>query len=123
MLNLLRFKEQADGIDADEEISGADAYRRYGEAVAPHLARAGGHLMLIAECAQTVIGPEAERWDMLVLVRYPSRQAFLGMIASPDFQAEHAHRAAALADSRLVCCDEVTEVALATLEGDAKPGH
>jgi uncharacterized protein (DUF1330 family) len=106
MLNLLRFKERADGIDAADGISGREAYERYGEAVATHLERAGGSVMFVTECAESVIAPESEAWDMLILVRYPSRQAFLQMIADPDYQAEHGHRAAALSDSRLVCCDE-----------------
>jgi hypothetical protein len=39
MLNLLRFKEGADGIDVG--LSGPEAYVRYGEAAAPFLARVG----------------------------------------------------------------------------------
>jgi uncharacterized protein (DUF1330 family) len=107
MLNLLRFKDRADGIDAADGISGRDAYERYGEAVAPHLAGVAGRVLFLADCGDTVIGPADERWDMLVLVRYPSRQAFLEMIADPEYQAVHAHRAAAMQDSRLVCCDDL----------------
>ncbi len=46
---------------------------------------------------------------MLVLAEYPSRQAFLERIAKPGFQAGRAHRAAALADSKLVCGTQVTQ--------------
>jgi uncharacterized protein (DUF1330 family) len=106
MLNLLRFKDRADGIDAVDGISGREAYERYAEAVASHLQRVGGSVLHLAECNQSVIGPEHEAWDMLVLVRYPSRRAFLQMIADPDYQASAGHRAAALQDSRLVCCSE-----------------
>ena len=105
MLNLLRFKDRADGIDAADGISGREAYERYGAGVGPHLAAAGGEILFMAECAAGVIGPEDEDWDVMVLVRYPSRQAFLGMIADPGYQAVHRHRAAALEDSRLVCCE------------------
>lgn len=104
MLNLLRFKDQADGIDAADGISGREAYERYGEAVAKHLEGAGGHVTVLAECGESVIAPEGEAWDVVMLVSYPSRQAFLRMIADPGYQAEHAHRAAGLKDSRLVCC-------------------
>ncbi len=102
MLNLLRFKDLADGIDAGGELTGREAYQRYAEAVGPHLARAGGSVMFMADDSETVIGPQDERWDMVLLVRYPSRQAFLAMIADPEYQTAHEHRAAALADSRLV---------------------
>jgi uncharacterized protein (DUF1330 family) len=105
MLNLLRFKDQADGIDSADGISGRAAYERYGLAVVPHLDRVGGRVLHMADSGAGVIGPAGEEWDMLLLVRYPSRAAFLAMIADPDYQAIHGHRAAALADSRLVCFD------------------
>ena len=38
MLNLLRFKDRADGIDGVDGITGAEAYERYGAAVVPFLA-------------------------------------------------------------------------------------
>ncbi len=106
MLNLLRFKARADGIDAGDGITGRKAYERYGLAVVPHLERVGGRVLHMAAPGAGVIGPPGEDWDMLLLVRYPSRQAFLAMIADPGYQGIHGHRSAALADSRLVCFDE-----------------
>ncbi len=102
MLNLLRFKEHADGID--EGISGVEAYGRYAEATAPFLAEVGGRVLLAAEAQQMVIGPEALEWDMALMVEYPSRAKFLEMAGNPDYLAVHAHRAAALVDSRLIAC-------------------
>ena len=77
MLNLLRFKDRADGIDAGDGISGAEAYARYGAAVAPFLERAGGRLVLALAASESVIGPFAGEWDMVLVVEYPSRRAFL----------------------------------------------
>jgi hypothetical protein len=37
-------------------------------------------------------------------VRYPSKAAFVAMISDPGYQEIHGHRAAALADSRLIPC-------------------
>ena len=105
MLNLLRFKDEADGID--EGISGAEAYARYGEGVQPFLARVGGRLLLAAAAQETFIGPEAREWDMVLMVEYPSRKAFLEMATDPDYLQVHRHRDAALADSRLVVCEQV----------------
>lgn len=102
MLNLLRFKERADGID--EGISGREAYARYGEEAAPFLAAVGGRLLSAVEAQQVVIGPDEDEWDVALLVEYPSREAFLQMAANPDYLAVHAHREAALADSRLIAC-------------------
>jgi uncharacterized protein (DUF1330 family) len=75
MLNLLAFK--SDG--------GRERYEEYGEAVAPLLERAGGRIVFAGEPATALIGGES--WDMVALVEYPSRQAFLDMIGSPEYQA------------------------------------
>ena len=54
MLNLLRFKERADGIDAADGISGADAYARYAAGTAPLLAEAGGEVLYAGGAAAIV---------------------------------------------------------------------
>jgi uncharacterized protein (DUF1330 family) len=102
MLNLLRFKERADGID--DGVSGREAYERYAAATAPFLAGVGGRLLLGADAKQMVIGPEALEWDMALMVEYPSRQKFLEMATNEEYLRVHAHREAALADSRLIAC-------------------
>lgn len=51
-----------------------------------------------------VIGPERLEWDMALMVEYPSRQKFLEMASDEDYLSIHEHRAAALADSRLIAC-------------------
>jgi uncharacterized protein (DUF1330 family) len=104
MLNLLRFRDRATGIDADEGITGAQAYERYGTEVTRFLERAGGRVLLALAPRESVIGPAAGEWDLVLAVQYPSRAAFLGMIADPGYLAIHAHRAAGVADSRLVAC-------------------
>ena len=61
MLNLLRFKDRADGIDGDDGISGAEAYARYGAAVAPFLERVGGRVVVALAAEESVIGPVRRR--------------------------------------------------------------
>ncbi|MDX1598408.1 MAG: DUF1330 domain-containing protein, partial [Marinobacter sp.] len=56
-----------------------------------------------------LIAPPDESWDQVLLVRYPSIDAFLAMIESPEYKGVVKHRTAALKDSRLV----------ANLEGQA----
>jgi uncharacterized protein (DUF1330 family) len=105
MINLLRFKDRADGVDAGDGITGAEAYfERYAPGVAPHLERIGGRVLLAAPAQASVIGPERTEWDLVLAVEYPSRAAFLSMVTDPDYLNVHAHRAAALADSRLIAC-------------------
>ena len=107
MLNLLRFKDVADGIDAAEGITGAEAYGRYGAAVASHLERVGGRVLLALGPNESVIGPDPGEWDLVIAVEYPSRAAFIEMVSDPDYLAIHAHRDAAVEDSRLIACGAV----------------
>jgi uncharacterized protein (DUF1330 family) len=107
MVNLLRFKQQADGIDAADGISGAEAYGRYAAGVSGHLARVGGEVLLGLAAAESVIGPQDGEWDLVLAVRYPSPAAFLAMVTDAEYLRVHEHRAAALEDSRLIACHSV----------------
>lgn len=100
MVNLIRLKEQATGID--EGMTGAEAYGIYGQNIAPYLAEVGGELLMATHSVESVIGPEQPEWDMVLLVAYPSRQAFLDMVSNPGYQREHEHREAGVAEARLI---------------------
>lgn len=104
MLNLLRYRAQADyGPHASEAAcTGREAYGRYAEAVAACLAAVGARVVFAGAAADSLIGPPDERWDDVLLVEYPSGQALLTMLGSPQYRAIGHHRQAALADSRLV---------------------
>jgi uncharacterized protein (DUF1330 family) len=107
MLNLLRFRKIADYGESPElaptnEISGADAYRRYIEAVTSLIDAAGGELTFRGRGGAALIGPADERWDLVLLVRYPSVGAFMTFATSADYLAIAGHRTAALEDSRLI---------------------
>jgi uncharacterized protein (DUF1330 family) len=108
MINLLRFKERADGIDAADGITGAEAYARYGAGVRKFLDGVGGRVVLAVGATESVIGPHDGEWDMVLAVEYPSRRAFLEMTRDPGYLALHAHRAAALSDSRLIACTQLS---------------
>ena len=119
MLNLLRFREQAaypDDFEA-EPCSGREAYGRYGEATQPFLEQVGGEPVLVAPASLPVIAPEGESWDVVFFVRYPSRKAFLAMATNPDYLAITPHRSAALADSRLILCEDTGEAPGSELPG------
>ena len=114
MLNLLRFKPQADGID--EGVTGAEAYARYSVATEPFLRAVGGRLRTAVRADDSVIGPPDREWDLVLLVEYPSRQKFLEMASNPEYQKIHAHREAALADSRLIACSDLAAASLPDLD-------
>ncbi|MGK2954642.1 MAG: DUF1330 domain-containing protein [Solirubrobacterales bacterium] len=100
MVNLLRYKDEADGVDAG--VSGREAYGRYGIAVAPFLDGVGGKILVAVDTEDSIIGPAAAEWDTTILVQYPSRQAFLNMVTDPGYLEITVHRTNALADSRLI---------------------
>jgi uncharacterized protein (DUF1330 family) len=90
MLNLLALKP--DG--------GFDKYMEYGAAVAPILERIGGRPLYTARGSRALIGGERV-WDLVLLVEYPSRAAFLEMIGSPEYQAIAHLRTEAITASEL----------------------
>lgn len=107
MINLLRFRERADYPEDFDAApgSGRQAYERYAEGALAALGKVGGRPIWGADARQVVIGPEAEQWDQVILVHYPSRAKFLEMVGDPGYQAIVPHRTAALEDSRLILCD------------------
>lgn len=98
MLNLLKFKENAEYPDGREtDLSGAEAYAIYGAEVVGHLAKVGGAPMFSAQVERLMLGEVEELWDSAAIAMYPSRQAMLDMISTPEYQASAVHREAGLA--------------------------
>jgi uncharacterized protein (DUF1330 family) len=95
MLNLLEFQPEG----------GAERYGEYGEAVAPLFAQAGGKPIFAGRPAEHLIGEGS--WDLMLLVSYPTRQAFLDMVSSPEYQAIEHLRTESLVRSELRAMDAV----------------
>lgn len=115
MLNLLRFREVADytrspELAPDEPLSGAEAYAEYSRNTMPRLADVGAEVVWMGRGGAALIGPGEERWDLALLVRYPSVAAFLSMTSDPGYLAGVGHRTAAVEDSRLVPLEPTTRV-------------
>lgn len=89
MLNLLRFKP--DG--------GAERYAEYSAAVMPIVEALGGRVVWAGVPATALLGGDS--WDMVALVEYPTRQAFLEMIGSEEYQAIGHLRTEALLEGQL----------------------
>jgi uncharacterized protein (DUF1330 family) len=106
MLNLLRYHAQARYPEGSPHAacSGREAYARYSRTALTKVRGVGGKVQLLAQARVALIAPADEQWDELLLVHYPSREAFLGMLADAEYQAAAVHRTAALADSRLIGC-------------------
>ncbi|MGI9323741.1 MAG: DUF1330 domain-containing protein [Pseudomonadales bacterium] len=100
MLNLLRYRELAASGAGVDGLSGREAYGVYGKKFAELGPRFGGAPIWMGRALHSLIG--AEDWDIVILVRYPTRRQFVEMMADPNYVAIAPIRAAALADSRLL---------------------
>ena len=97
MINLLKFNDGP----------GVGSYLQYSREVAPHLERAGGKVRYAGATRVNVIG-DGERpwWDAILVVEYPSPQAFIDMVTDAEYQKVHEHRAAALEQGDLVATSQ-----------------
>lgn len=110
MLNLLKFrKDAAYPADSGEpEMTGAEAYARYQEAFTVTVgAVSQAEVLYDGPAEQVFIGmagtPETD-WDKVLLVRYPTRGHFLGMMADPTYREALRHRYAGLERTVLLQC-------------------
>jgi len=94
MVNLLRFKERADGPDVG--LSGEEAYARYAEQMTAFVASQGGRVIWSGRVDSWVIGRSDEDFHMIAAVEYPSRQEFVRIARDPRVVELGVHRAAGL---------------------------
>jgi uncharacterized protein (DUF1330 family) len=122
MINLLHFaRPDADtdadaGADTTKESSGSGAYREYSDQVVKMVESRGGKVIWTGRPENVLIGDsEADDWDLVALVSYPSRAAFIDMVTSPKYEEAHSHRERGLDRTVLLACEPV----LNALAGDA----
>jgi uncharacterized protein (DUF1330 family) len=118
MLNLNRYRERAQyegdppgGESAD--VSGQEAYMRYGAVASAVLQRVGGRVLWHAQASGTVIGGDTEVYDEVIAVWYPSVAAFAALATDSDTLAARAHRLAALERATIIRCESGAEPVLA----------
>jgi uncharacterized protein (DUF1330 family) len=103
MVNLLRFKKQS----ADGHGSGWSAYQRYSKAISPLLKGVGGTILWAGNAEGAAYGDlSPKQWQFVVLVRYPSRKAFLAMVTSPEYALANVHRENAVDDHVILAATE-----------------
>lgn len=98
MVNLLKFRDRAqypDGRDAD--LSGREAYHRYGRAVVKLVEGVGGRVLYAGDVTFLALGRADDLWDEVALAEYPDRGALLRMSTSEEWRAIAVHREAGLA--------------------------
>lgn len=108
MVNLLKFRDQAEyGSDAAENrerVSGREAYQRYASVALSKIYENGGSIDFLAPSEQCFVGCGQDEWDQVVIVRYPSRAAYLAGFNSDEYQAAIRHRIAGLEKRLLLQC-------------------
>lgn len=108
MLNLVRFREQADYADG-RVMTGREAYAEYGRQSAAALERVGGRIIWRGVMEQMLIGPDDKQWDLCLIVEYPSANAFRDMQRDPEYQKAVENRQAGILDSRLIRMNPMSE--------------
>lgn len=76
MLNLLRFAE-----------GGRKQYAEYAAALEQtFLPKYGAEVVFAGNGSTALVADDGQAWDAVVLVRYPSREAFTRMVSDPAYQ-------------------------------------
>ncbi|WP_306187329.1 MULTISPECIES: DUF1330 domain-containing protein [unclassified Streptomyces] len=91
MLNLLRFAP-----------GGRALYEEYARHLREtFLPRYGAEIVYAGTGGRALVAEAGQAWDAVVLVRYPSREAFSRMVADPEYQSVTELRTRALAEAVL----------------------
>ena len=86
------------------DIRGGAEYRRYGDAAVEMVEARGGKVIWSGRADQILIGDPEQDWDVVVLVQYPSRQAFVDMVTTDEYNEAHTHREGGLERTIVVAC-------------------
>lgn len=111
MLNLLRLRDVADyascpDLAAKRAISGREAFQKYIDHTLPFLHASGGSIEFLGEGGKYFVGPQDERWDLVMLIRQDSISSFIAFATNEAYLAGVGHRTASLEDSRLLPLEE-----------------
>ncbi len=105
MINLLRYREQADYGDLEmPPCTGREAYQqRYVAAFAKAAGSKEFTVFYIGAVHATLVAPAGEAWDDVAIVEYPSFEVLRSIVDSAAYENEAAlHHRAALSDWRFI---------------------
>ena len=83
---------------ASSQLSGAEAYDKYGAVAFEQVTKRGGRLITLNNVELQVIG-SSRTWDRVATMEYQNIDAFLEMISDPDYEQSLVHRTAGLEDT------------------------
>jgi uncharacterized protein (DUF1330 family) len=119
-LNLNRYRDRAayPAGTPDCDVSGHQAYLRYGIVAFAAIHSVGGRILWAADAREIAIGCDHERYDEVVAVWYPSRAAFLDLDRHPGYrEAFELHRRASIEHASLLFFAAEAEPRLGTPYG------
>src|ERR1700757_3588987 len=94
-VSLLKFKARG----------GSQEYGKYGDSVTKMVEARGGKILWMGRVDQALIGDiDANDWDAVAIVQYPSRKAFIEMATSKEYDSAHEHREGGLERTVLLAC-------------------
>lgn len=103
MVNILKFKEKT----GKGEETGKEAYARYSKNMEPLVAKAGGKMIWAGNVERTVIGDYSTQPDLFLIVSYPSKEAFIAMSTTPEYEEISKDRKMALEYGALLSTSEI----------------
>jgi uncharacterized protein (DUF1330 family) len=85
---------------------GRDQYITYSREAQSILRNSGASVVYAGECQDLLGTPETLAWDVILLIRYPSRAAYVDMVSSPAFREIAERRRKSLRDAVFLLMDD-----------------
>lgn len=103
MVNILKFKEKSGNGDE----SGKAAYLRYSKNMVSFIEKAGGKVVWMGNITKTLIGDYDAQPDMVLIVSYPSKESFIAMSTTPEYEEVSKDRKIALEYGALLASNTI----------------
>lgn len=112
VLNLFKFNERARYQPEDPEfgtpdadVSGREAFERYKLVSDAKIQAAGGRIAFRTPVDQVMIGTDAVDFDLVAVMFFPTRGAFVSIMGDPEVAATSRHRDASLSRHNMLHLD------------------
>ena len=100
---MLKFRDKAKSLNRrPDNISDAEAYKRYINQMRQIVEREEGRVMFACQVAGLLIGKVENMWDAIGMAEYPSREKFMRIVSLPEVREIGLNREAGLAGQRLM---------------------
>ena len=88
------------------DLTGLQAYALCGQQMAPFVFSNGGKLLYSGSAAFTMLGEVEQLWDAVAIMEYPSKEAFVEIVAQPEVHKFAVHREAGLEGQLLIATSQ-----------------